>query len=164
MENTIRLRQVREEDCRLLWEWTNEPGVRSVSFEPDPIPWDTHVNWFTKKIQDPNCYIFIALDCRNTPIGQVRFDKYNQKEAAIGINISSKNQGLGYGLLVLIKALNELFDKTYIQKVNAFIKPDNYASIQIFKKAEFQNIGTQVVKGSLAVHYVKQKSVIKYQN
>jgi UDP-2,4-diacetamido-2,4,6-trideoxy-beta-L-altropyranose hydrolase len=159
-DSTIRLRQIREEDCRLLWEWANDPDVRSVSFETDPIPWDAHVNWFAQKLQDPNCYIFIALDLQDNPIGQVRFDKQNEKEAIISINISPENQGLGHGFSVLVKALNTIFFQTSIKIVHAFIKINNHASIRTFEKANFQNIGIKNVNGVLALHYLKQNQTL----
>ena len=46
----LSLRQVREDDCRLLWEWANDPEVRAVSFLSEPILWDQHVQWFKSKI------------------------------------------------------------------------------------------------------------------
>ncbi|RMG69686.1 MAG: GNAT family N-acetyltransferase, partial [Chloroflexi bacterium] len=100
----IRLREIREEDCRLLWEWTNDPEVRAASFDSEPIPWVTHANWFTKKLQDPNSYIFVAIDRQDTPIGQVRFDR-NDEDAVISINIAPNKKGLGFGFSTLIKGL-----------------------------------------------------------
>ena len=62
--NSIRLRRVREEDSRLLWEWVNDRVVRSTSLNSEPIPWENHVNWFAQKLNDRNCHIFIAIDRR----------------------------------------------------------------------------------------------------
>jgi len=36
----LRLRPVCADDCRMIWEWANDPLVRSQSFANDPIPWE----------------------------------------------------------------------------------------------------------------------------
>jgi len=44
----IRLRQVTENDCELIWRWANDPDVRNSAFNSDPIPWETHKCCFRK--------------------------------------------------------------------------------------------------------------------
>ncbi|HIK51668.1 MAG TPA: GNAT family N-acetyltransferase [Oscillatoriales cyanobacterium M59_W2019_021] len=159
LENcTIRLRPTNNEDCGLLWEWANDPEVRAASFNSEPIPWEAHTNWFKKKLQDPNSYIFIAIDLHDRPIGQVRFDR-NDEDAVISINIAPNKKGLGFGFSTLIKGLDFVFSETAIQKVHAFIKLDNHASIRIFEKASFKKLGIKIVKNSSALHYLKQKDL-----
>jgi len=53
---TLVLRRVEEADCSLLWEWANEPEVRSASFSSTPIAWDEHREWFTKKLGDERAH------------------------------------------------------------------------------------------------------------
>ena len=36
----LRMRRARESDCRLLWEWANEPGVRASAFSQRAIGWE----------------------------------------------------------------------------------------------------------------------------
>src|SRR5207253_11507460 len=64
----VNLRPVRPADCRLLWEWANEPAVRAVSFNPEPIPWDQHQQWFAAKLNDRACIFWIAEDNPGTPV------------------------------------------------------------------------------------------------
>ena len=153
----LKLRPVREDDCRWLWEWANDPKVRSSAFFSTPIPWEKHLQWFTNKLHDPNCHIFIALDNKNTPIGQVRFDATNNKQAEIDISLDKGKRGIGYGSLIINKAVQELFRWTSIQAVHAFIKPHNQASITAFKKAQFKKLGMETVRGNTAVHYIRVK-------
>ena len=93
---TLRLRQVQEKDCRLIWEWANDPDVRVVSFSPEPIPWEQHVRWFQSKINSPKCKFYIAMD-GDIPIGQVRYD-IEGNEAVISISIDQRFRGKGYGV------------------------------------------------------------------
>ncbi|MBI4644486.1 MAG: UDP-2,4-diacetamido-2,4,6-trideoxy-beta-L-altropyranose hydrolase, partial [Deltaproteobacteria bacterium] len=58
---TITLRAAVKDDCRMLWEWANDPEVRKNSFSSDPIPWEQHVSWFESKLRDPGYLFFIVL-------------------------------------------------------------------------------------------------------
>ncbi|HIK33960.1 MAG TPA: GNAT family N-acetyltransferase, partial [Oscillatoriales cyanobacterium M4454_W2019_049] len=87
-----------------------------------------------------------------------RFDR-NDEDAVISINIAPNKKGLGFGFSTLIKGLDFVFSETAIQKVHAFIKLDNHASIRIFEKASFKKLGIKIVKNSSALHYLKQKDL-----
>ncbi|MGH9508910.1 MAG: UDP-2,4-diacetamido-2,4,6-trideoxy-beta-L-altropyranose hydrolase, partial [Terriglobales bacterium] len=53
----LRLRRATEQDCRLLWEWANDPDTRANSFSSELIPWDDHQRWFRAKLSDPACLL-----------------------------------------------------------------------------------------------------------
>jgi len=52
----LKLREVSDKDCMLIWEWSNNPDVRAVSFSQEPIPYEDHVKWFKSKLNDMCCY------------------------------------------------------------------------------------------------------------
>jgi len=155
---SVRLRRVREDDCRLLWEWANDKEVRASAFSSNPIPWEEHVRWFMRKLQDPNCFIFVALDNEDTPLGQVRFDIVRDGEAEIDVSIDKDRRRLGYGALLLSKAVNEVFRLTSISIVHAFIKPNNEASMKAFERTGFKRLSIEKVRGNVAVHYIRTQS------
>lgn len=149
----LRLRSICEDDCHLLWEWANDPEVRKASFNSDFIPWEQHINWFTDKLNDPNYYIFIAIDPKDQLIGQVRFHIFNHQQAEIGISVAAAHRGYGYSSILLINAVKKLFKKTKKTTIHAYIKPHNYASIKVFEKANFQRVDMPNHRGNLALHY-----------
>ncbi|MGD2179779.1 GNAT family N-acetyltransferase [Lusitaniella coriacea] len=153
---TITLRQVHKEDCKLLWKWVNDPVVRASAFSSDSISWEEHSQWFLRKLADPNCYIFIALACKNTLIGQVRFDAIGQQQFEIDISIAASQRGSGYGSSLIEIAVQELATQTPTQAIHAFIKPKNYASIRVFEKAKFKALGKRIIKENLALHYERK--------
>jgi RimJ/RimL family protein N-acetyltransferase len=154
----LRLRQVREDDCRLLWEWANDKEVRASAFSSDPIPWEEHVRWFIRKLHEPTCFIFIAVDNEDTPLGQVRFDVDKDGEAEIDVSIDRDKRGLGYGALLISKAVKEVIRVTHIRAVHAFIKPNNEASMRAFERAGFKRLGVENVRGNIALHYIWRRS------
>ncbi|MGQ9862393.1 MAG: GNAT family N-acetyltransferase [Thiobacillaceae bacterium] len=154
----VTLRPACMDDCRLVWEWANDPEVRAASFSTDPIPWTDHVKWFENKLRDPNCFFFIALDENGSPVGQVRLDSDESGQAEINICLGKDKRGLGYGPIMVGMAVEEIFARTSVSSVHAFIKAQNQASIKVFEKAGFRRQGVDIVKGNQAVHYFIERS------
>ena len=92
----IALRPVRAEDCRLIWEWANDPVARAMSFSTENIPWEKHVVWFESKRTDPSVHFYIAVDKNNVPVGQIRF-QINRQAAVVSVSLAPSQRGRGYG-------------------------------------------------------------------
>ena len=153
---TLRLRRVEEKDCRLLWEWANDPDVRAVSFSTEPIPWEQHVTWFKSKLADPNAVLYLASDSENVPVGQVRY-QINTAEAVVSIDLAAGFRGKGLGGMALAMATEALFDTTKVAVVHAYVKPDNEPSMKLFHNAKFTRRGVASVQGRPAVHFVLER-------
>lgn len=149
----LRLRPVRLEDCQLLWQWSNEPVVRAASFNSEPISWEAHIEWFNSKLNNPDWYCYIFYNEKGLPIGQVRVDTMGY-EAEISISISSDFHGSGYGAEAIHLASEQLFRDTAVKRINAYIKQENTASILAFTKANYKEIGVEIVKGHPALQMV----------
>ena len=147
------LRRAGAEDSQLLLEWANEPGVRAASFSSAQISADEHHPWFERKMRDPACTFFIAIDQRHTPVGQVRFDQ-EKCDAVISVSIDRKFRGRGTGAAVISLACRRLFKETGVRMVHAYVKPENAASAGAFVKAGFMQSETAVVHGQTAAHFV----------
>lgn len=143
----VKLRRVTDDDCRLLWTWANDPGVRAASFEKEPIPWETHVHWFQAKKNDPRSFIYVATDSNGTPAGQVRFDLDAQGGAEVHISVATEKRGLGYGSVILRLACERVLAEAEVKSLVAHVRPENVLSLRIFEKAGFIRQGTEVVKG-----------------
>jgi RimJ/RimL family protein N-acetyltransferase len=152
--NSFKLRPVREEDCEIIWHWTNESAIRSVSFSSDYIPWTAHVQWFTSKLGDPNCFFYIVLNQDDVPIGQVRYE-ISYQEATISLGITESFRGHGYGCQIILLGCKKLLQDSAVKKINAYVKPSNFASIRVFLKSGFQNTGETTIKNQKAVHLIK---------
>lgn len=152
----LRLRRVREEDRKLLWEWANDPVVREASFNTDSIPWETHIIWFNKKIADSNCLIFVFFNDEDTPVGQMRFET-SGREAESNVSVSASHRSIGYGSQMIQMASQRLFRETGVKKIYAHIKPENKASIRAFKKAGYKPAKTISLKGHRALQMVLNK-------
>ncbi|ELS34320.1 MULTISPECIES: GNAT family N-acetyltransferase [Pseudanabaena] len=158
-EEFLKLRRVNEQDCEILWNWVNDPAVRSSSFFSDLISWEEHVKWFINKLDLINCYYFIALNNHDKPIGQIRFDVNSQLQAEVDISIDIQERGKGYASHLIKLSVEHLFAHTLVKSINAFIKSDNQASIKSFQKAGFRYIGIEKIREKyFALHYIAVKN------
>ena len=147
----LRLRRACEEDCRMLWEWANDPDVRAAAFSSDPIPWEEHVGWYTKKLSDPHCFHFIALDDEDVPVGQVRFDVQGE-EAEVDVSVDRQRRGHGYGSSLIEIGVKKMFLSTPTKVIHAYVKSQNEASVRAFRRAGFRDLGVKLVRKYQAIH------------
>lgn len=152
----LTLREVREDDCRLLWEWANDPAVRAVSFSSQPISWEDHVEWFHSKINAPNHVIFIALDDEGTPVGQVRYT-LEGNEAVISTSVAAHSRGRGFGSIMIHRADQKLFATLDVKVIHAYIKPDNDPSKRAFTSAGYFYLEQTPVQDQTASHYIRKR-------
>jgi UDP-2,4-diacetamido-2,4,6-trideoxy-beta-L-altropyranose hydrolase len=149
----LRLRRVQEKDCRQLWEWANDPEVRPVSFATEAISWERHLEWFNSKLCDPNAVLYLAVDLADLPAGQVRYQIDNTR-AAVSISLAPPFRGRGYGTVVLAMATEDLFRTTAVKQIDAYVKPNNTASIRLFTRAGYARECDEMIGGHRAIHFV----------
>jgi UDP-2,4-diacetamido-2,4,6-trideoxy-beta-L-altropyranose hydrolase len=149
----LKLRRAVEADCKIVWEWSNEPEVRSISFSTDNIPWETHKKWFFFQITDPNCIFLIASNGDGNLIGQIRYD-IRESDAVISVSIDKEYRGLGYGQEIIALGCETMFTQLPIKTINAYIKENNIRSICVFTRAGFINKGITINQGQRAIHLV----------
>ena len=123
----LRLREATQEDMDLLYRWANDPEVRKQSFRTEPIPYETHVNWFRRMMDDPAVLQFI-LEEDGVPAGQIRLNT-DGGEAEIGYSIAAECRGRGLGRQML-RMTAELVREEHpeIRKLTAKVKPGNGSS------------------------------------
>ncbi|WP_165360614.1 UDP-2,4-diacetamido-2,4,6-trideoxy-beta-L-altropyranose hydrolase [Candidatus Chloroploca sp. Khr17] len=132
----ITLRQATTEDCYLIWNWANEPTTRAASFSSASIPWEEHMAWFAQRIASQEHRIWIGVDAKATPIGQVRFERKHH-EAVISVGIAQHARGQGYGSTIIRLGAEAVFAEWPIRQIIAYLKPDNQISLRAFLDAGF---------------------------
>lgn len=95
----LRLRKASQEDMDLLFQWANDPMVRSNAFHTEQIPYENHVKWFTKMMADMSVHQYILCD-GELPVGQIRIN-VEGNVAVIDYSVASAYRGKGYGSRML---------------------------------------------------------------
>jgi UDP-2,4-diacetamido-2,4,6-trideoxy-beta-L-altropyranose hydrolase len=136
----LELRKIVESDAQLIFEWANDDEVRSNAINTHKINWEDHINWFDKKLQSADTYVFIAF-LHDEPVGQIRFDKENE-DYTVDYSIAKNHRGKGLGTEIVkagIKTLSEIINKPF--RVVAQVKEENIASAKVFTKLHFTKTG-----------------------
>jgi RimJ/RimL family protein N-acetyltransferase len=152
----IKLRPVSNGDCRLIWQWANDPEVRAVSFSSDSIPFENHVKWFEAKLNDPNCCFYVAENRQHESVGQVRFD-IKGKHAVISISLDRKFRSQGYGSKLIQLASQKILEVSNVAVIHAYVKKENLVSLKAFQKVGFNILEDTFVKAQPAHHLVRKK-------
>jgi UDP-2,4-diacetamido-2,4,6-trideoxy-beta-L-altropyranose hydrolase len=159
----LRLRRVQEKDCRQLWEWANDPEVRPLSFATETILWERHLEWFNSKLRDPNAVLYLVVDSEGIAAGQVRYHIDNTK-ATVSISMAPPFRGKGYGKAVLAMATADLFRTTPVTEIDAYVKPNNAASLGLFTRAGYARETIEIIGGHQAIHFRMEKATSRRQH
>jgi RimJ/RimL family protein N-acetyltransferase len=152
---TILWRPATYEDVFLLFEWANDPVVRTNSFHSEPIMLPTHLEWFERTLADPNCLLLILLEADGSPIGQARFNRTSAREAEVSIALGSEWRGRGIGARAIALSTAEASLKLKVERVHALVKAGNEPSLRAFLRAGYEEIGLTEHDGHQAVRLVR---------
>jgi UDP-2,4-diacetamido-2,4,6-trideoxy-beta-L-altropyranose hydrolase len=153
IDRVIRLRRACADDCRQIWEWSNDPAVRAASFSTDLIPWERHVEWFRRKLDDPRHLFFVASDKADRLIGQARCDLAGA-EGTLSISLAAAFRGQGYSRLLIQAVAEETFQTSTARRLHAYVKEGNVASQRAFLSCGFGKVESLEIKGAKASHFI----------
>ena len=149
-------RKATESDLDLYFNWTNDVDTRSNSFNTQIVDYQTHTNWFLRKIVDKNSLLLVFENEEYTPVGQVRIEQ-KPNENIIGISIDKNFRGLGLAVPMLEKSCMVFFEEFDKKTIHAYIKKSNLASIKSFKKAGFEEEKELLIGNESSYLLVKNK-------
>lgn len=143
----LHYRFAQESNVDLYYEWANDESVRSNSFNQSKIDYDSHVNWFLRKLNDKNCFFYLFFNEKKEAVGQVRIERTGN-ETIIGISIDALHRGHSYSCEMLKKSCNDFLEKYPLDKITAYIKIENTPSLKSFQKAGFRDLEEVIMESS----------------
>lgn len=135
-------------DCRMFWEWANDPQVRAMAFHSEPIPWESHQRWFAARLASSASHLFVLEDKAQIAAGQVRFDQASEGVFEIDISVAPAQRGRGAGLMLIQLGEQALCKSTSVKMLRALVKKENAASLALFRRAGYQDRGITLGPGS----------------
>lgn len=137
LSRQLYFRKATQGDMEQCFQWSNDPEARKFSYSMDPIPWDDHVKWFTRKIVSPDCFYFI-VENHGAYFGQIRFDLTEQPETfQISYSIDAQWRGKGFGQILLNKSIQQLCKYARVKSIVGYVQRKNIPSIRAFESAGF---------------------------
>jgi UDP-2,4-diacetamido-2,4,6-trideoxy-beta-L-altropyranose hydrolase len=136
LRECLTLRRAEAGDANMAWSWRNAESTRRNSADPTPIPYGSHVSWWTRTLADQQRDLLIAV-LGDLPVGVLRLDQASEG-ATVSIYLDPELTGLGLGRYVLLAC--QRWSAQYRSASKALfaeIRPQNSASIAIFEAAGF---------------------------
>ena len=154
----LKIRRANKKDALLYYEWANEEAVRKQSFSTAIISLDDHIEWFEKKIIDPECIMLIFENELGLPAGQIRLQKEDEETYMIGISVDILSRGKGLATNMFKMASDYLFSLFPQKKIVALIKEDNYPSIKSLENAGYTHPLNIIFRGIKCIEYTKENT------
>jgi UDP-2,4-diacetamido-2,4,6-trideoxy-beta-L-altropyranose hydrolase len=130
-------RTVIAKDASMIFNLSNDRLVRANSIQQESINWGNHLDWFSGKLLDDDCYFLVAFTTTDQFIGQIRFE-IKGYYAEINISIDKDFRGKDLAKSLIFNASYRCFHlKPNVGHILAFIRPQNTPSIKAFSKAGY---------------------------
>jgi spore coat polysaccharide biosynthesis predicted glycosyltransferase SpsG/L-amino acid N-acyltransferase YncA len=156
--NGFYFRYAIESDSEIVYGLSNDPAVRQNSINTQPIGWNEHQQWFTKKVTQEDYRFYLVFDKKDGFIGQIRFE-LSDSSAVTSISISSEYRGKGLSKKIIKCACSKIFaEKHSLKNIIAFIRPENNVSINSFISSGFILTGDEIINGHIFMKYILERS------
>jgi UDP-2,4-diacetamido-2,4,6-trideoxy-beta-L-altropyranose hydrolase len=132
--SNLKLRAATANDALTYFSWVNDPEVRSSALNSAPIQWQTHLEWFSKRLKDINSLLFV-LEAGDLPVGQVRFERHGD-ETTIDYSLDVMVRGRGWASH-LVRLGIETLNTSQAAMLTATVKPQNAKSAATFLRLGF---------------------------
>ncbi|TWT66209.1 UDP-2,4-diacetamido-2,4,6-trideoxy-beta-L-altropyranose hydrolase [Allorhodopirellula solitaria] len=132
MGSGVWLRRATATDCRLYFDWANDPTVRNNSLQSSMIAWEEHCEWFCEQIARDDRRLFLSIRGEQ-PVGQVRMSLTPDREWQLGFSVAAEARGSGLGGEILrlgIAAMRNEGEHDFV----ATVKQANVASAKCFER------------------------------
>lgn len=133
----IRLRAVTGDDAADLHAWRNHADNRRFSHNDAEIPWETHLGWLQRSLQNPDRVLLVGED-ESGPVGVLRYD-WTGEFWMTSVYLVPGRHGAGLGEPLLRAGLEWLRQhQPQRRPVRAEILADNPASRAVFLRAGYR--------------------------
>jgi len=137
MENKFIIRSAKSNDIWNVYKLANGPDVRAVSFHQESINPEEHKIWYSNKLKDPKCLMYVITNSQNQFIGNIRFDRSNNLEFTMSVLINFEFRGRGIGTQAIIRASRKILRTFPKCTIKAYALESNIASQTSLQKAGF---------------------------
>jgi ribosomal protein S18 acetylase RimI-like enzyme len=134
----VAIRVVEADDSADILRWRNDETTRAMSLNSSVIDEIAHQRWFSAILANANHFGFVGVVNGRT-VGWVRFDPLIGRDRfRANIVIAPEARGCGVGSVLLGSSIAALFRIRAGAQVEAEIKRNNPASLQLFRKQGFR--------------------------
>lgn len=137
--NTPRAREATVDDASVLFDWRNDPSVRSVSRTGDELRWGPHFEWVQQTVTRQDRTLLV-IEQGNRPVGTVRFDRLGGEPDRfweVSITVSPAMRGKGMAGAILAEGEHYFRRSVPDTVLVAEMLETNQASYRLFRSAGY---------------------------
>ena len=142
----LSFRFANKNDADLFFRWSSDRVTRENSYNTADIEYHDHVDWFYKRINNPDILMYVFMNEDKVEVGQVRIESSGIGESKISISVDAEMRGLGHGAEMIKIATKDYLGKNPGKNILAFIFKNNEASKRSFIKAGFKYLKEVSIK------------------
>jgi len=159
----MNIRLAKWEDSQEILNWWNDPLTRKMMKNNIVVNYEEHKKWFESILNNKNKILLLGF-IKNKKIGVVRFDKFENNNWEISINLNPTFRGLGFGKILLSLGIEYMLQNFSVKSFFAKFKNINIASQKTFLANGFiidnpnknNNIGTYDFEDKTELYCFKQ--------
>lgn len=134
-----RAREATLDDASVLYDWRNDPSVRSVSRTGDELQWEAHLGWVQQTVTREDRTLLV-VEQGNRPVGTVRFDHLGDEGDRfweVSITVSPAMRGRGMAGAILAEGERYFRRSVPDSVLVAEMLETNQASYRLFRSAGY---------------------------
>jgi perosamine synthetase len=134
---SLRLRPCSSVDTELLFGWRNDPFIVARGSLGRAVSWDEHHRWVQQTLEQPEQRRLFIIEHEDQPIGQVRFDRHDERTCLISVYVLPPQIGRGLGTQAIVLGCRAIFGAWAVDEIIAQVRQDNPAGRASFLKTDF---------------------------
>jgi UDP-2,4-diacetamido-2,4,6-trideoxy-beta-L-altropyranose hydrolase len=132
----IKIRRATQSDAKSIYDWRNDPSIRSASKNSNQLAWNEHEKWIERILSDTDHELLVG-EINGAAIGVVRLDKLCEYYE-ISIYLVPDSYSKGYGPSLLLATERWLItERPEIKKIIATVLSKNEKSLKLFSDANY---------------------------
>jgi UDP-2,4-diacetamido-2,4,6-trideoxy-beta-L-altropyranose hydrolase len=132
----LALRTATMADADTLLRWRNDAGTLAASFDGEPVPRNRHLAWLAERLAQPATDRVWVATLGGEAAGVVRFAMAG-RIATVSVTVAPEWRSAGVGTRIISSGCARLSAEGLVDKVEAWIRPSNGASIAAFRSSGF---------------------------
>lgn len=138
----FKLSPINKSDLELVLKWRNLKKIRYNMINNQCISWKAHCAWF-ENLQHRKDREFLLFSIDDRKVGIVSFVDINldNQNCSWGFYVGEETTPKGTGTLMAYYALNYIFDKYNLHKINSQVFQFNEASVGFHENLKFTYTG-----------------------
>ncbi|BAE49519.1 GNAT family N-acetyltransferase [Paramagnetospirillum magneticum] len=130
------------QDASDLLVWRNDPDTIANSLTGKAVAEADHFAWIARVLASPD-FILLMAEQAGEKLGMVRFDREEDGEWEVSINLNPAARGRGLAADLLAGSIAAAFPAGARPPLVAWVKQSNPASLRIFERCGFIHEGDE---------------------